>query len=71
MFWKNGINVRLIGFKSKYHLDTEITEEEDFVWRFTGIYGEPKMDEKEKNMASAMYSKTPKQKTLAICRGFQ
>jgi hypothetical protein len=54
MFWKNGINVRLIGFKSEYHLDTEITKEDVFVWRFMGIYGEPKTDEKEKKMAAAL-----------------
>jgi hypothetical protein len=35
MFWKNGINVRVVGFMSKYHIDTEITEEDGFVWCFT------------------------------------
>jgi hypothetical protein len=31
---------------SKYHIDTEITEEDGFVWRFTGIYGDPHTDGK-------------------------
>jgi exonuclease III len=47
MFWKNEINVKLIGFISRHHIDTEITEEDGFVWRFTGIYGEPKTDKRE------------------------
>jgi hypothetical protein len=41
IFWKNEVNVRLVGFKSRYHLDTENTERDGFVWRFTGIYGDP------------------------------
>jgi hypothetical protein len=47
IFWKNEINVRLIGFISKYHIDTKITEADGFVWRFTGIYGEPKTELRE------------------------
>jgi hypothetical protein len=48
MFWKNEVNLRLVGFVSKYHIDTEITESDGFKWRLTGMYGEPKTDEKEK-----------------------
>lgn len=33
---------------SKYHIDTEITELDGFTWRFTGMFGEPKHDQKEK-----------------------
>jgi exonuclease III len=47
MFWKNSVQVRQIGFASRYHLDTEITETDGFVWRFTGIYGEPKVELRE------------------------
>jgi exonuclease III len=25
IFWKNSVNVKLVGFVSKYHIDTEIT----------------------------------------------
>jgi hypothetical protein len=46
LFWKNSVNLKA-GLKSKYHIDAEITEEDGFVWRFTGIYGEPKSDAKE------------------------
>jgi hypothetical protein len=46
--WKPGINVKMVGFMSKYHIDTEITESDGFVWRFKGIYGEPKKKEREK-----------------------
>jgi hypothetical protein len=41
IFWKREINFKVIGFMSKYHIDTEITEADGFVWRFTGIYGDP------------------------------
>jgi exonuclease III len=47
LFWKNGVDVRLTGFVSRYHIDTEITEPDGFVWRFTGIYGEPKTKKRE------------------------
>ncbi|KAK1618800.1 hypothetical protein QYE76_024317 [Lolium multiflorum] len=43
IFWKRGIDVKLTGFMSKYHIDTEITEEDGFVWRFTGTRGEELM----------------------------
>ena len=33
---------------SKYHIDMVIKEEDLFVWRFSGVYGESKSDEKEK-----------------------
>jgi exonuclease III len=48
MFWKRDVKVQLIGAPSRYHIDTEITEQDGFVWRFTGIYGEPKVEEREK-----------------------
>lgn len=32
---------------SRYHIDTDITEADDFVWGFTGIYWDPWADEKE------------------------
>jgi hypothetical protein len=48
LFWKTTFNLRLVGFISKYHIDAEITEEDGFVWRFTGVYGEPKTEEREK-----------------------
>lgn len=47
LFWQSGVNLNA-GLKSRYHIDAEITEEDGFQWRFTGIYGEPKADEKEK-----------------------
>jgi hypothetical protein len=47
MFWKNGVNVKLTGFVSRYHIDTEITEADGYVWQFTGIYGEPKKELRE------------------------
>jgi hypothetical protein len=48
LFWKNEVNLRQVGLQSRYHIDTEIMEKDGFVWRFTGIYGEPKTEERDK-----------------------
>lgn len=47
LFWKSFLKVSA-GLKSRYHIDATITEEDGFEWRFTGIYGEPKLEEKVK-----------------------
>jgi exonuclease III len=49
IFWKRDVDLRVVGFSLKYHIDTEITEADGFVWRFTGIYGDPHTEGKEKN----------------------
>ena len=46
LFWRTGVNLTA-GWKSKYHIDATIREEDGFEWRFTGIYGEPKTEERE------------------------
>lgn len=46
LFWRNGIQVKP-GLKSRYHIDAEITGDDGFTWRFTGMYGEPQHDKKE------------------------
>jgi exonuclease III len=48
IFWKNTINLRVLPFMSKYHIDTKIMEPDGFVWRSTGIYGEPKTKDRGK-----------------------
>ncbi|XP_073360464.1 uncharacterized protein [Aegilops tauschii subsp. strangulata] len=47
LFWKRDVDVKLTGFVSRYHIDTDIMEQDGYVWRFTGIYGEPKMELKD------------------------
>jgi exonuclease III len=47
LFWKKQINAELHSF-SRYHIDIIITEHDGFKWRFTGIYGEPATDKREK-----------------------
>lgn len=47
MFWKDTVKAELHNF-SKYHIDIEIIEYDNFRWRFTGIYGEPASDKKER-----------------------
>ncbi|KAK1650518.1 hypothetical protein QYE76_068323 [Lolium multiflorum] len=46
LFWRNYVNLKA-GLKSRYHIDSEITEGDGFKWRFTGIYGESKAEKKE------------------------
>lgn len=46
LFWKNDINLTLKSL-SEHHIDTIIREEDGFEWRFTGIYGESRSEEKE------------------------
>jgi hypothetical protein len=47
LFWKREVNLRVVGFMSKYHIDAEIMEDDGFIWRFTGIYGDPHTDGKD------------------------
>ena len=43
LFWRRGVevNVRAI---SQLYIDAEVVEKDGFIWRFTGIYGEPKSE---------------------------
>jgi len=43
MLWRKELNIQCLGVL-KYFIDVEIRGDE--VWRFTGIYGEPKWDQK-------------------------
>jgi hypothetical protein len=45
-FWKRCINL-MTRMKSRYHIDSFKMEEDGFQWRFIGIYGEPKLKERE------------------------
>lgn len=46
MFWRNGLDVTVKSL-SKYHIDIQIREEDGWRWRFTGIYGEARSEEKK------------------------
>lgn len=47
LFWKKEVDLRVLSW-SRYHIDAKIKEEDGCAWRFTGIYGEPRGEEKEK-----------------------
>ncbi|KAJ1266324.1 hypothetical protein BS78_08G142100 [Paspalum vaginatum] len=47
LFWRKEIDLTVTSI-SKYHIDALIKEEGKGEWRFTGIYGEPKAEDKEK-----------------------
>ena len=46
LFWKKGVDLRVLSW-SRYHIDSLI-KEDGGTWRFTGIYGESRSEEKEK-----------------------
>jgi hypothetical protein len=46
LFWKKEIDVTIKSF-SNYHIESVIKEEDGLLWRFTGIYGESRSEEKE------------------------
>jgi hypothetical protein len=70
MFWKNEVNLKVVGFISKCHIDTEITDPDGFVWRFTGIYGEPKSDAKDKTWKLLRTLKQQNDKPWLCCGDF-
>ena len=47
LFWKKNVNLTVKSL-SKYHIDAVVREEDGFEWRFTGMYGEPKSEEKDR-----------------------
>ena len=48
IFWKKDVNLVVRPVMSRYHIDVEITGDDGFVWRLTGMYGESKSGEKDK-----------------------
>jgi hypothetical protein len=46
LFWRRDIDLSVKSV-SKYHIDSVIKEEDGLEWRFTGIYGESKCEEKD------------------------
>ncbi|KAJ1259810.1 hypothetical protein BS78_10G184600 [Paspalum vaginatum] len=46
IFWRKGVNFHLRDV-SRLYIDGDVTEEDGFVWRFTGFYGGPRSDRKE------------------------
>ena len=48
LFWKKEVKVQVKPGASRDHIDAEITGEDGFLWRLTGIYGEPKVGRREK-----------------------
>jgi hypothetical protein len=47
LFWKKEINIQLI-FSAPKYIDVRVIESQEKVWRFTGIYGEPRWEDKYK-----------------------
>jgi endonuclease/exonuclease/phosphatase family metal-dependent hydrolase len=47
LLWKRGINIQLM-FSHPNYIDVSVQESLDKVWRLTGVYGEPRWDDKYK-----------------------
>lgn len=47
LLWKRHVHVELRNY-SRYHIDVKIVEQDGFTRRFTGIYGEPATDKRDK-----------------------
>lgn len=45
LYWKKEISVSL-NFKSDNFIDVFISNDPNFTWRFTGMYGEPRWEDK-------------------------
>ena len=45
MLWRRGIDVNVRN-SSRNHIDMDVRGEDNKVWRFTGIYGEPRAEDK-------------------------
>jgi hypothetical protein len=46
LFWKNGVDLHVRAV-SRFYTDADVTENDGFIWRFTGFYGEPSLDKKD------------------------
>ena len=46
LFWKKDVNLTVKSL-SKYHIDSVIKEEDGMEWRFTGVYGESRSEDKD------------------------
>jgi exonuclease III len=46
IFWRNGVNFQLRTV-SRLYIDGDVVENDGFIWRLTGFYGEPSSDKKE------------------------
>jgi hypothetical protein len=47
MFWKKDIKIELV-FSAPKYIDVRIVENPGKIWRLTGIYGEPRWEDKYK-----------------------
>jgi hypothetical protein len=50
------------------HIDGDVVEDNGFVWRFTGFYGEPRSDKKELSW-KALRTLNAARRHLWLCRG--
>jgi hypothetical protein len=63
MLWKKEIKIQQI-FSAPKYIDVQITESPDKIWRLTGLYGEPRWEDKYKT-----WDKIRELKTILIYRG--
>lgn len=66
LFWSKEVDLVVKGL-SRYHIDADVKEDDGREWRFTGVYGEPKV-EKDKTWTLLRILKN-KYKKPWLCMG--
>jgi hypothetical protein len=69
MLWKEGVNLKL-NMMSRMFIDVDVVEKDDFTWRLTGIYGEPKSDKKELTWRALRMLNTHTRRPWLMCGDF-
>lgn len=67
VLWRRGVNV-VVRNSSKNHIDMDVTDEDDFTWRFTGMYGESQVELKHRTW-SLMRDRHAMRELMWLCAG--
>lgn len=67
VFWRKGVNFHLRAV-SRLYIDDDVVEDNGFVWRFTGFYGEPRSDKEELSW-KALRTLNAARRHLWLCMG--
>lgn len=67
VFWKKDINLHLCTV-SRLYIDVDVVEKDGFIWRFTGMYGKPRSDQKDRTWR-ALHTLNAARRRLWLCMG--
>lgn len=69
MFWNQNINLKL-NMVSRLFIDVDVVEEDGFIWRLIGIYGEPRADKREVTWKALRMLNTHTRRPWMMCGDF-